>query len=121
MPSAVGSSDNISQNAIGLKFQRVDFHRIAHAALGNPSWIAQHILPQGRRLGQCWVALNPNRADKHLGSFKVNLTNGKWADFAIQNAAGMDLISLAAYVLRISQREAALYVAQMLNIEPWEV
>lgn len=120
MPSAVGSSDNFSQNALGSKFRRIDFQRIGDTALGNAPWIVQRLLPHGRRFGHEWVALNPNRADKHLGSFKINLASGKWKDFAIQSASGSDLISLAAYVLRSSPREAALCLAQMLSIEPWE-
>ena len=29
-----------------------------------------------------YVALNPTRADKRAGSFKINLQTGRWADFA---------------------------------------
>ena len=48
-----------------------------------PRW-----LPHGRRMGSEWVALNPTRADRRLGSFKVNLRTGRWADFATGDAGG---------------------------------
>ena len=39
------------------------------------------------------VALNPRRADRNLGSFKVNRYNGRWCDFATGDKGG-DPISL---------------------------
>ena len=38
-------------------------------------------------------AFNPRRADRHLGSFQINVRTGKWADFATGDRGG-DLISL---------------------------
>ena len=49
------------------------------------------LVPHGRRLGSEWIARNPTRADRHLGSFKINLRTGRWADFATGDAGG-DLI-----------------------------
>src|SRR5215204_1059428 len=63
-------------------------------------------LPKGRREGNEWVALNPRRADRSLGSFKVNLQTGRWADFATGDAGG-DAISLLAYLRGVSQAQAA--------------
>jgi len=57
-------------------------------------------------VGSEWVARNPTRADRHPGSFKVNLRSGRWADFATGDAGG-DLISLRAYLDGIRQGEAA--------------
>ena len=37
------------------------------------SAILQRILPGGRRVGGEYVALNPRRVDRHLGSFRANL------------------------------------------------
>jgi DNA primase len=73
-------------------------------------------LPDGRREGNEWVALNPTRADKHPGSFKVNLRTGRWADFATGDKGG-DLISLAAHLHGLSQVEAARKLARMLGLE----
>lgn len=53
-----------------------------------------------------WVAYNPNRNDKHLGSFRINLNSGKWADFAVQDARGNNLSSLAMYLFGIDCKSA---------------
>src|SRR5262249_29902451 len=53
-----------------------------------------------------WVAINPTRVDARPGSFKVNMTTGRWSDFATADAGG-DLISLAAYLFKLKQSEAA--------------
>lgn len=53
-----------------------------------------------------WVAYNPNRNDKHLGSFRINLNTGKWADFAVSDAKGNNLAGLAVYIFGISYKEA---------------
>jgi len=53
--------------------------------------------------------------DRNPGSFSVNLRTGKWADFATGDAGG-DPVSLAAYVLNISQIEAARVIAGMVGV-----
>lgn len=62
--------------------------------------------PGGRMQGSEYVTLNPKRTDKRLGSFKVNLKSGCWADWA-DGARGRDLISLYAYLNNISNSQAA--------------
>ena len=64
------------------------------------------LLPRGKKEGNEWVALNPIRSDKNLGSFRINLNNGKWIDHATGDK-GSDIISLYAYLGGISQKEAA--------------
>lgn len=76
-------------------------------------------LPNGRLDGREWVALNPRRADSHVGSFKVNLTTGKWSDFATGDK-GADIISLAAFLFNIRQAEAAKNLSQMLGLSQGE-
>ena len=74
---------------------RIDFNRINAAALSSlPSLLARW-LPDDKPPGREYMAKNPRRADRHLGSFRVNLVTGKWADFAI-GAKGGDVISLAS-------------------------
>lgn len=97
----------------------VDFARIAAAALDRAQEIVPRWVPNGRREGREWVGLNPRRGDKHLGSFKINMSNGRWLD-AADGASGGDLISLAAYLFSIDQREAAIKVGEMLGIDPFE-
>ena len=47
-----------------------------------------------------YVVENPTRDDKNKGSFSINLTTGKWLDFAgdSKRDSGTDLISLYAYI-----------------------
>jgi hypothetical protein len=97
--------------------RRIAFRRIADAALGRADAIVRRWLPDGRRQSAEWVCRNPTRDDRRLGSFKVNVATGKWGDFAT-GEAGADLISLAAYLFKLSQGEAALKVADMIGVEP---
>ena len=52
-----------------------------------------------------------------MGSFRVNIQTGKWADFA-SDAKGGDLISLYAYLYQISQFDAVQAVEVELGIDP---
>lgn len=99
--------------------RKIAFRRIAEAALGNADTIVQRWLPDGRREGAEWVAKNPTRADRRAGSFKVNIRTGAWGDFATDRRGG-DLIGLAAYLHHMSQSDAAMRVASMLGIDPYE-
>jgi hypothetical protein len=87
-----------------------DFKHLAEIALRQADIILRLLLPAGRVEGHEYVALNPRRVDHHLGSFRVNLRNGKWADFATGDRGG-DLISLAAYVRGTTQGEAATFLS----------
>ncbi len=94
----------------------IDFAGINRTAMAHlPSLLARW-LPDGHREGREWVALNPNRDDQRPGSFKVNLTTGRWADFATKDKGG-DVVSLAAFLSGTGQAEAALNLANMLGID----
>jgi len=67
------------------------------------------LLPQGKREGKHWVALNPTRDDNKIGSFKVNLSTGQFYDFATNDKGG-DVISLYAYLNGTNQYKAAQYL-----------
>ncbi len=94
---------------------RIDFRQINSRALAVLPDILRRWLPDGRRLGGEWVARNPRRIDLHLGSFRINLGSGKWADFATGDRGG-DVISLAAYLGGCSQTEAARRLAKMRGL-----
>jgi hypothetical protein len=94
----------------------IDFAAINRAALAAFPSVLARILPNGKRIGAEIVALNPRRADRRLGSFKVNRYNGRWADFATGDKGG-DPISLVAYLADVSQGEAARLLARMLGVE----
>lgn len=99
-------------------FGRLDFPRIASAATSHAETICRRWLPDGRTDGREWVACNPKRSDRRPGSFKINLATGRWGDFALGETGG-DLISLAAYLFDLSQRDAALKLSEMLGVNPY--
>jgi hypothetical protein len=94
----------------------IDFAEINRAALAAFPAVLARILPGGKRVGAELVALNPRRADRRLGSFKINRYTGRWADFATGDKGG-DLISLVAYLADVSQVEAARLLARMLGLD----
>jgi hypothetical protein len=100
-------------------FQRhrngVDFAAVNQAALNHFPTLVQTWLPNGRRRGHEWIALNPTRPDKRAGSFSVNLKTGRWCDFATGDKGG-DVISLAAYLFNTRQIDAARALAGVLGI-----
>jgi DNA primase len=63
-------------------------------------------LPDGEVRGDQYVALNPNRSDRNLGSFQIDLATGTWRDYAI-DVGGSDAISLYAYLFNQGEYGAA--------------
>jgi hypothetical protein len=100
--------------------RKIAFKRIADAALGHADLIVRRWLPDGRREGVEWCAINPTRTDDRKGSFKINLRTGRWADFATGQSGG-DLIALAAYVHGLKQADAAVRVAAMIGVDPYDL
>lgn len=99
--------------------RKIAFRRIADTALRYADVVVRRWLPVGRREGSEWISRNPTRDDHHPGSFKISLATGRWADFAV-GARGGDLISLASYLYRISQKDAALKIADMIGVSPYD-
>lgn len=97
---------------------RIDFGRVAAATLVHSETLCRRWLPDGRRDGHEWVARNPRRVDHKPGSFKINLATGRWGDFAA-GIGGGDLVSLAAYLHDLNNREAALRLSEMLGVNPY--
>ncbi len=95
--------------------RRIDFHAVNRAALSSLLALLHRWLPDGCVQGREYVALNPTRADRRPGSFRINLHTGKWADFAC-DAKGGDVVSLAAYLSGTGQAEAARALADMLGL-----
>jgi hypothetical protein len=93
----------------------IDFTEVKVAALADIRGVLGRFLPGGKVVRGEYVVLNPRRADRHPGSFRINLASGKWADFAV-DAKGSDVISLIAYLKDISQLEAAKGLSQMLGV-----
>lgn len=99
--------------------RRIAFNSIAAAARSSADAIVTRWLPDGRREGREWVAKNPKRQDGRPGSFKVNLSSGRWGDFATGDKGG-DLIALAAFLFDLKQDEAARSVAEMVGVDAYE-
>jgi DNA primase len=97
----------------------IDFETINRAALPVLPAILNRLVPGGKILGREYTALNPTRADRRPGSFKVNLRTGRWSDFATGDKGG-DPVSLCAYVEGVSQAEAARRLARMLGLDTRE-
>lgn len=97
----------------------INFRRVAETAAASSVAILSRWLPDGRNEGGEWVARNPKRADHRPGSFKVNISSGRWQDFATGDKGG-DLISLGAWLFNLRQDEAARRVAEMLGVSPYE-
>ena len=93
----------------------LDFAAINAAALRDLPNLLGRWLPDGRRVGREYVARNPRRADRHTGSFKVNLQSGRWADFATDDR-GSDPVSLTAFLFGLTQGEAARRLGRMCGV-----
>lgn len=98
-----------------MKRHVVDFGQVNAAALAALPAVLNRVLPGGKIVGREYQVLNPRRADNRPGSFKINLRTGKWSDFATGDKGG-DLISLAAYLVGVSQGKSARLLAQMLGV-----
>jgi hypothetical protein len=98
-------------------FDRTFFARVNRAAMCRLECLCREWTHRGRKVGAEYVALNPTRADKKLGSFRINLSSGRWADFATGDAGG-DPVSLYAYLHGIRQIDAAKALASRLGVQP---
>lgn len=98
-----------------VRNRRLDFGAVNAAAMGELSTLLARWLPGGRVNGREYEARNPRRADRHLGSFRVNVRTGRWSDFATGDCGG-DPVSLAAYLFDLSQIEATRRLADMLRV-----
>ncbi len=96
----------------------LDFNVIAAAALASSRALIEQWLPGGRYQGDNYIVKNPMRSDEHAGSFSINHKTGYWADFAVSDAKGGDLVSLYAYINGIGQGEAAKQLNQILLAAP---
>ena len=93
----------------------IEFVAIAEVCRINLQNLLAEWLPDGRMMGREWVALNPTRADRSRGSFRINLDSGLWADFATGDKGG-DAISLYAYLNGLRQGEAARALADRMGV-----
>lgn len=115
-PAANGACKNEHPQPIkAIPNRQLNFAMINAQALPLLPALLSRWLPGGVMRGAEYVVKNPTRADQRAGSFKVSTRTGRWADFSNGDAGG-DIISLAAYLFRISQGEALRRVAGMLGV-----
>jgi hypothetical protein len=95
-------------------FKKIDFQEVKAFMRGYEGAILYRLLPHGKKQSHEYVALNPTRHDRNLGSFRINLHTYKWADFATGDRGG-DLISLWAYVRGLNNLQAAKEILAVLG------
>jgi hypothetical protein len=98
----------------------IDFERVGRAALARSDQVVRSFLPDGKLEGREWTAPNPFMPQRRRTSraFRVNVYTGAWADFGL-DVRGRDLVSLVAYVANLSQRDAAIRLAESLGVDPF--
>ena len=91
----------------------INFERISAAALAASPELLKKWFPRGRVVGR--ESQVGNLQGDPGDSLKVNLTSGKWADFAADDTSG-DLVALYAAIHRLDQATAARTLANELGI-----
>jgi len=82
-----------------------DFALIKQRYGENPLPILRQLVGNGEIQGKSYVALNPTRNDRHIGSFFIDIATGRFYDFATGDKGG-DVIDLAAYIYNCGIGEA---------------
>lgn len=94
----------------------VQFAEVNDTALAAWPQLLARWLPDGKRVGNEWVARNPTRNDRKPGSFLINCRSGKWLDHATSDRGG-DPISLYQYLEGLPDAlSAAKQLAQELGL-----
>jgi putative DNA primase/helicase len=92
----------------------IDFAGLNEQALQAFDRFIDWLCLEGEQRGKQFVALNPKRSDKSLGSFCINTETGIWKDFAIDTGGG-DLVSLVAYIKDLTQGAAFRSLSGLLS------
>jgi hypothetical protein len=86
-------------------------NKINVAALRALPFLLARWLPGGKRIGKEYIALNPTRADRHYGSFKVMIVGHRadvWATLATVDRAfspGLVILARPSAALRRARRK----------------
>lgn len=94
----------------------LEFAAINRAALPLLPAILTRLVPGGKTIAGEYIVRNPTRADRHAGSFRINIRSGRWADFSTGDRGG-DVIALLAYLENLSQVDAARALADMIGYD----
>lgn len=86
------------------------------AALRLYPGLLYHWLPGGTLHGDEYTVLNPSRNDASKGSFKINIVNGLWADFATPQRGTNPVGLYAEFFCEGNFRAALLEVARQIGL-----
>jgi hypothetical protein len=98
---------------------RDDLPEIKAALQAQIETVCRHLLPGGRRSGNYWMARNPARDDKHIGSFWVSLRGGAagaWRDEATGDKG--DVLGLICHCQSTDLRGALAWARDWLRLQP---
>lgn len=102
----------------GSREGRLDYKEVCQQAESWIEEILEQLAPDGELRGAEYFMFNPHRADGELNSFKYNISNGGWSDFAAidhdEKAKGGGILSLVAYYKGISLDDAAALVVRLI-------
>lgn len=96
--------------------KQIDFEKVKRESLRKSLELLQDMLPGGILLGSEYTAGDLSGGKGK--SFKFNIYTGLWADFE-NGAKGSDVTSLYAAANNVTQSEAVVQVAKMINIDPY--
>jgi putative DNA primase/helicase len=101
-----------------MQTNQLDFKGLANELLSRSLEIVSGLLPGGKVRGREYVCsgLSGGNGD----SMSVNLSTGRWSDFANSDCAGGDLISLRAAVEGISNGEAYKRFSEEQGFQPMD-
>ena len=97
-----------------------DFQSIKQKYRENPLAILKQLVGRGQIEGSDYVILNPNRNDSKLGSFRIDISTGRFHDFATGDRGG-SIIDLAAFAYNCDIVEAAKHLQQLFMVDRWTV
>lgn len=101
-----------------IQARREEAHMIARLLAARVPSIVGELRLRGERQGNEFVALNPTRHDRSLGSFRITMAGGKaglWIDHATGEAG--DALGLVAYVMYAGKlREAIAWAKAFLGL-----
>ena len=95
---------------------KIDFEKVKRVARGYEEVLLRRILPHAVKQGFEYIAINPTRYDRNLGSFRINARTLKWADFSTGDS-GDGIITLWAYVRQLSQLKAAEEIMEIAKVQ----
>lgn len=94
----------------------IDFKRLSLFCLPHLPQLVQEWAPGGFFEGDEYKTFNPTRNDKEIGSFKINIRTGEWADFAEKgnpDSKNNTVLSLYEYIHKYKGLKATEYAEEL--------